>query len=154
MKKRITLGLILMLTSLIFTIDAIPTSMGAGPAITLTTTPQAIGASVSISGTGFGATKAVGIGFGAEVQAINETVDLTGPYGTGVGPYVAHFSHFPVKPSTYSKAINVSGNTFFVLDTDSGNGTYTVGAALRTYFVNGTIDYVAGKTALFLNTPF
>jgi N-dimethylarginine dimethylaminohydrolase len=65
----------------------IPATRAATPTITLTPTSQAPGGSVTVTGTGFGATIVVGIGFRAEVNVINEVMDTTGPYGVGTGPY-------------------------------------------------------------------
>jgi hypothetical protein len=55
---------------------AIPMASAAG-AITLNPTTQTTGGSVTVDGTGFGATKKVGIGVGAEVTVSAEVHPIT-----------------------------------------------------------------------------
>ena len=133
---------------LMFSLALVSIAAAAG-AITLTPTTQAPSSSVTVDGTGFGATKAVGIGFGAEVNVINEDMDITGPYDTGTGPYIGYLSHLPIKPGTFTMSSNISATVFIVVATDMGNGSYTS----FTNFVNGTIDYVTGKYTRFTATP-
>lgn len=64
---------------------SVPIANAAG-AITLMPTAQAPGSSVTVSGTGFGVNQSVGLGFGAEVQVINEWMNITGPFDVGTGP--------------------------------------------------------------------
>jgi pimeloyl-ACP methyl ester carboxylesterase len=118
--------------------------------ITLTPTTQAVGASVTVDGTGFGATKAVGIGFGAEVNVINETIAESGPYDVAGGPYYYHLPHVPVKPGTYRKAINISTTLWWAADADLGNGMFN---STSPTLVNGTINYVTGLITLYLSAP-
>jgi len=116
---------------------AIPV-VSAASAITLNPTSQAPTGSVNVSGTSFGATKSVGIGFGAEVAA----TDFNMPYtGTGMGPYTGNVSG-PIKP----------GSFVLFSDTTAGGGivsTYTDnGAGITMWSYDdtpmGTINYVTG----------
>ncbi|HEX9862520.1 MAG TPA: hypothetical protein VGB11_04460 [Candidatus Bathyarchaeia archaeon] len=118
-------------------IAVIPMAKAAG-AITLNPTTQGLEASVTVDGTGFGATKAVGIGFGAEAQ-VNET-NL--PYsGTGLGPYSGKVNHLPIKPGSFTSHTTMFGGV--VTDyTDNGDGTL---ASISPYFVEGFINYVTGN---------
>ena len=58
------------MTFSLFDLALISIAAAAG-ALTLTPTAQAPGASVSVGGSSFGVTRAVGIGFGAEVAGSN-----------------------------------------------------------------------------------
>jgi hypothetical protein len=76
---------------------AVPTAAGAG-SITLTPTAQAPGGIVSVTGSGFGATKAVGIGFGAATPITGEIVTLLVNGSTRD----ANFTFRPIKPGSIS----------------------------------------------------
>jgi hypothetical protein len=109
----------------------------AAGAITLTPPAQAPGGSVSVNGTGFGATKAVGIGFGAEVAVTGE--DAGRLQGSGTGPWTGRIKYYPIKPGSFVMQSNVEG---VIVDyTDKGDGTL---ASTSTYFVSGTINYTSG----------
>jgi len=110
-------------------------------AITLTPNAQAPGASVSVSGTGFGATKAVGIGFGGEVAVTNEVVNRT---VSGTGPYVSvgHLAFKPVEPGTFNYTVYVPSLSFSYDVYDNGDGTL---ASTNPVFMGSTADYVTGE---------
>src|SRR4030042_3446308 len=74
---------------------ALLSTVAAAGTIALTPTAQAPGASVTVDGTGFGVTKAVGIGFGAEVAGSSTDMAYN---GNGVGPYPGRVSNWPIKP--------------------------------------------------------
>jgi hypothetical protein len=128
----------------------VPMASAAG-AITLNPTTQAPGSSVTVDGTGFGATKAVGIGLGAEVTVTDEAHDITnvaiGPDGDGVyGPFTAKTNHYPIKPGSFSFHCVVSSETNVVesdyIDKDPPDGTlYTE----STYAINPFVNYVTGE---------
>jgi hypothetical protein len=118
---------------------AIPIISAAAPSIALTPTLQAPGASVSVEGTGFGTSKAIAIGFGAEVAVANEVVSQT---GSGYGPYTGTVANRPVKPGTAKFTIDVADGLVTYVVTDIGNGTLT---STSLYFANGTINYVTGQ---------
>ena len=117
--------------------------------ITLTPNVQAQSAVVTVNGTGFGAANAVGIGFGAEVDVINETWIVTGPFDVGTGPYTSSVSHVPLKPGTFRQSKNVTSSIWSV-DADLGNGTLN---STTPVFVNATINYVTGRWTLYTSTP-
>jgi hypothetical protein len=150
-KRKMYTTVIMAFLTFSIILATMPMANAAG-AITLTPTAQAPGSSVTVQGANFGIYVYVGIGFGAEVKVINETLpNETGPYDVGGGPYITYLSHVPIKPGSYRKAINLTSTLFYVIDTDNGNGTFT--STATAYFVNGTIDYVTGKITLNLNTP-
>jgi len=119
----------------------------AAEALTLTPTTQTPGASVTVDGTGFGATTAVGIGFGAEVNVINEVMNVTGPFDVGIGPYIGYLSH-PIKPGTFRMSVNTSSTAWWEVSVDAGNGTL-----ITPLPGNNTIDYVTGKFTRFTTGP-
>ena len=139
------------LTFLVFSLVAvsIPIANAAGT-ITLSATSATPGTSVTVSGTGFGATKAVGIGFGSELNVINETMRIAGPYDVANGPYTGVASYFPIKPGTFRMSINASSTTFVPVSPDLGNGT--LGDPLS-IFINGTINYATGQYTRFTKAP-
>jgi len=75
----------------------------------LTPTAQAPSGSVTVDGTGFGATKAVGIGLDVELNSTDFNMNYT---GTGVGPYSGRVSNYPIKPGSFQ----------LISDTTSGGG--------------------------------
>jgi predicted secreted protein len=111
---------------------------GAG-SITLTPTSQAPGGSVTVEGTGFNATKAVGIGFGAEVAVTGE---IFTPTGSGFGPYTGTLANRPIKPGTFVMNMDINSGlaNYDVVDTGTG-----VLASNATTFASGTINYVTGQ---------
>jgi len=123
--------------------------VSAAGALTLTPTAQAQGYSVTVSGTGFGINLAVGVGFGAEVNVINGTMDVAGPFDTGTGPYTSNMSHLPIKPGTFRLSKNITSSIWSV-DADLGSGTMN---STTPVFVNGTINYVTGQWTLYTSTP-
>lgn len=128
---------------------SIMSTAAAAGAITLNPTTQGLEASVTVDGTGFGANQAVGIGFGAEVNVINGTMDVVGPFDTGTGPYTSSMSHVPMKPGTFRLSKNITSSLWSV-DADLGNGTLN---STTPVFVNGTINYVTGQWTLYTSTP-
>jgi hypothetical protein len=112
----------------------------AAGAITLTPTTQAPGASVTVDGTGFGATKRVAIGFGAEVNSTNFNMAYT---GEGMGPYSGRLSYWPVKPGSFVLySDTTAGGGIVSTYTDNGDGT-TLWSFDGTPM--GTINYTTGE---------
>jgi hypothetical protein len=110
----------------------------AAGAITLDPTTQAPGAAVSVSGTSFGATQSIGIGFGTEVPGSDTNMAYT---GTGMGPYTGRVSNYPIKPGTFVLTSDTSaGGGLVSTYTDNGNGTLSGSFEGAT----GTINYVTG----------
>ncbi len=90
----------------------------AAPSITLNTITQAPGGTVSVTGSGFGATKIVAIGFGAETTISNEIVNI---FVNGT-TRDANFTHRPVKPGSVGiRAVRISDGYEESID-DKGNG--------------------------------
>jgi hypothetical protein len=123
---------------------AIPMASAAG-AITLNPTTQTTGGSVTVDGTGFGATKAVGIGIGAEVTVSAEVHPITNlvttPDGDGYyGPFGGTTVHYPIKPGSVYIFYDVDGTTSDY--TDNGDGTLT---SSSTYAINPYVNYVNGS---------
>jgi hypothetical protein len=110
----------------------------AAGGITLTPTAQAPGGSVTVNGTGFGATKAVGIGFGAEINGSEINMAYS---GTGMGPYSGRISHYPIKPGSFLLISDTTPSGMVSYYTDNGDGT-TTGPLDG---MVGTIDYVTGN---------
>ena len=138
-KKAYATAIMAFLTFSIF-LASIPMTKAAG-AITLTPTTQAPGGSVSVGGTSFGVTKAVGIGCGAEVVVTSEVHNIPSPSGTG--PFTAIMNHYPIKPGSFSFHCTVSSDTNVVESdyTDNGDGTLT---SSSTYALNPFVNYVTG----------
>src|SRR3990172_5852496 len=97
-----TITLLLMLSLVLVSIAA------AAGSITLTPTAQAPGASVSVSGTSFGATKAVGMGFGAEMAGSNANMAYNGTSDGLI--WSGRISNYPITPGS------------FILTSDTGTG--------------------------------
>jgi hypothetical protein len=116
----------------------IPIISAATAAITLTPTAQAPLASVTVAGTGFGDTKAVGIGFGAEVAGYDTNMAYS---GTGMGPYTGRVSNYPIKPGSFVLTSDTtSGGGLVSTYVDNGDGT-TAGSFEGAV---GTINYTTG----------
>jgi hypothetical protein len=92
---------------------------------------------VTVAGTGFGATKAIGIGLGSEVAVTGEAHT---PTGTGTGPWMTRTNRYPIKPGSFSFHSNVVGasETDF---TDKGDGTLST---TSTYDAGSWLYYVTG----------
>jgi len=135
-KKAYTTAIMAFLT-LSLILSSILATVAAAGAITLTPAAQAPGESVTVDGTSFGVTKAVGLGLGAEVNATDEATPA--PTGTGTGPWTSRVAHYPIKPGSFRLHSDVSGVGSDY--TDNGDGTL---ASTSTYFVSGTINYVTG----------
>jgi len=126
---------------LVFSFTTASIVAGAG-SLTLPSTPQAPGGSVPVSGTGFNATKAVGIGFGAEVAGSNTNMAYN---GTADGlTWSGRISHWPIKPGSFVLISDTTagGSGIVSTYTDKGDGTMTWSYDGTTM---GTINYVTGQ---------
>jgi hypothetical protein len=144
-KKKAYVTAIMAFLTFSIIIASVPMTKAAG-AITLTPPAQVPGAAVSVAGTGFGATKAVGIGLGAEVTVTGEAHPITNtnvPNGDVFGPFTAITNHYPIKPGSFSFHCVVSSDTSVVESdyTDNGDGTL---ASSSTYALNPFVNYVTG----------
>ena len=144
-KKKMYTAAVMMFLTLSIVLAVIPMASAAG-AITLTPAAQTPGGSVSVAGTGFGATKAVGIGCGAEVTVTGEAHPITNtnvPNGDTFGPFTARTLHYPIKPGSFSFHCTVTSDTNVVESdyTDNGDGTL---ASSSTYALSPFVNYVTG----------
>ena len=137
--KVISRGKVFFLLILIVAISVVP--MASAATATLTPTAQAPGGFISVAGTGFSATSAVGIGFGAEVAVTTETLIVKS--GSGLGPYRVQAAHYPMKPGTFRAQVTVTnGITLTSQVWDNGAGALESSSA---YFASGTINYTSGE---------
>jgi len=121
---------------------ALASTAAAVGAITLNPTNQVPGGSVTVDGTGFGASRAVGIGFGDEMSGSNTDMAYN---GTGMGPYTGRVSNYPITPGSFILTSDTSsggGGGIVSTYTDVGDGT-TIWSYDGT--VMGTINYVTGE---------
>ncbi len=134
--KTIIVALLTLLMVLAAISLVVPMASAAG-SITLTPTTQAPSGSVTVAGTGFAGSTAVGIVLGTEITVTNETITTFS--GTGNGPYTATLAHYPIKPGSFSMHWDTSGTGSDW--TDNGDGTL---ASSSSYSAGGTVNYVTG----------
>ncbi len=116
-----------------------PSAMAAG-VINLTPNANvATGSSVSVAGTGFGATKAVGIGFGAEKAGSNFNMNYS-EVGTDGMTWTGRISNYPIKPGSFTFYSDTGTSGMVSVYNDDGDGTTTGSFAGAV----GTINYVTG----------
>jgi hypothetical protein len=131
----------------------IPLAAGAG-AITLVPTAQAPGASVTVSGTGFGATINVAVVFGGEIQVVSESFM---PIINGPDSRDYNFTHGPIKPGSFHirRVTLDTGNPSAFSDDGKGNifsdnsGSFfgTMNYALGGFIHTSTLDPTAYEWA-------
>jgi hypothetical protein len=138
MNKKVHTGIILVFLAAL-AVSATIFAAKAAPTILLTPTSGEPSVSVHVEGSDFAASKAVGIGFGAEVAVTGEVVNET---GSGTGPYVGTFANRPVKPGTAKYTVDIGAGVVTYDVTDLGNGTFT---STSGYFAGGTINYATGQ---------
>jgi len=125
-------------TFLMISFATMPIATAAG-SITLTPSAQAPGASVTVAGTGFGTTKNVAIGFGAEISGNDSNIAYS---GAGVGPWSGKVSNYPIKPGTFVLTSVVVATGSIAIHTDNGDGTLS---SPSQFFESGTINYATGQ---------
>ena len=130
----------LMLTTtaiLIFLLTLIPQSAAVG-SITLSSSIQPPGGTITVNGIGFGASKTIGIGLGSEITVTGEAHT---PTGTGTGPWMTKTNYYPIKPGSFSFHSNVvdGAETDFY---DKGDGTMNTTSA---YDAGSYLNYVTGS---------
>jgi len=116
--------------------------------ITVDSEPLMPGDSVTVEGTDFAATSAVGIGVGEEVTVSDEVHDIPEP--SGYGPFTAIVNHYPIKPGSFSFHCDVSDVTSDYYD-DYGNGTLNTSSI---YAVDPFVNYVTGEFGRSTNSPW
>lgn len=122
--KKIIATALLVLSMALISTQLISKASAVG-SITLNPSSQAPGGTVTVTGTGFGATKLIGIGLGSEVTVASE--DHT-PTGSGTGPWMTRTNHYPLKPGSFSFHSNVVGSSETDF-TDKGDGTFSTTSA-------------------------
>ena len=150
-KKTYTATIMVFLTLLIISTTILATN--AALSITLTPSSGEPGDPVTVEGTDFAATKAVGIGLGPEVTVTDEVHNITDTDVGGpdvYGPFTAITEHYPIKPGSFSFHCDVSGVTSDYYDTYA-NGTL---ATTSTYAVDPFVNYVTGEFGRSTNSPW
>src|SRR5512143_999162 len=89
----------------------------AAAAIVLNPTTGAPGTNVAISGTGFAASKTVGIGWGPEGAIVNDPVTVT---TVGTTEFYGTTSQHPIKPGSFNWKYQRGAVDFTI--TDNGHG--------------------------------
>ena len=163
MRKRKAHVMAILAFLMISTILAMILVASAALGITVNPTSGAPGDSIQVTGTDFGASTPVSIGFGTEVNTTQGNLTYS---GTGVGPYGGKVSHWPIKPGSFVlRSESVGGIVSYY--TDIGNGSlrwsydnssrgdvnYTTGEWSRTSTVDLT-DYVQLYSANFTYYEF
>jgi len=136
MNRKIHTAFLLVYLALIL-VSATILEAKAAAAIVLNPTTGAPGTSVDISGTGFAASKTVGIGWGPEGAIVNDPVTVT---TVGTTEFYGTTSQHPIKPGSF-KYTYTQGSTELYFG-DKGDGTLSDPAGGRMSF--GTINYTSG----------
>jgi hypothetical protein len=140
--------IIAIVSPLILIILTIPLINAQTVTITVESEPLMPGDSLTVEGTDFAATSAVGIGFGEEVTVTWEAHEIPEPAGNG--PFIAIVNHYPIKPGSLSFHCDVSGVTSDYYD-DYGNGTLNTTSL---YAVDPFVNYVTGEFGRSTNSPW
>jgi len=121
-----------------------PMTSAAAATITLSTSSGAAGSSVNVTGTGFAANSAVGIGFGAEVAVTGE---LMTEVTSGSGPYTntVTLAHTPIKPGTFIE------NAHGLITTDDGAGALI--PPRESPLISGTLNYATSLKTTITVSP-
>jgi hypothetical protein len=122
--------------------------------VELTPASGEIGDSVTVDGSDFAASTAVGICLGPEALAVTDEVhEITNVTIGGpevYGPFTARTVHYPIKPGSFSFHCDVSDVTSDYYD-DYGNGTLNT---TSTYAVDPFVNYVTGEFGRSSNSPW
>jgi hypothetical protein len=140
--------IIAIVSPIILIVLTIPLINAQTVAITVESEPLMPGDSVTVEGTDFAATSAVGIGIGEEVTVTWETHDIPEP--AGYGPFTAIVNHYPIKPGSLSFHCDVSDVTSDYYD-DFGNGTLNTTSV---YALDPFVNYVTGEFGRSTNSPW
>ncbi len=113
----------------------------AASVIDLTPTTGEPGDLVDVEGTDFAASSSVGIGFGPEVNVIDESATVT-DNGAGSNPRIitGYTADHPIKPGSFSWEFQL--DIFEVSQSDNGDGT--LNNILGSAQIKGTINYTTG----------
>jgi hypothetical protein len=116
----------------------------AAPTVTLNPTSQAPGGSVVVTGSGFTASRSVGIGFGSEVAGSDSNMAYSEVGGSGASGglnWTGRLSHYPIKPGSYVFTSDTGTGGIVSTYTDKGDGTCTWSYDGS---VMGKINYTSG----------
>jgi hypothetical protein len=141
-------GIIAIVSPMILIILTLPLINAQTVAITVESEPLMPGDSVTVDGTGFAATTAVGIGVGEEVTVTDEVHEIPEP--TGYGPFIAVVDHYPIKPGSFSFHCDVSDVTSDYYD-DYANGTLN---STSMYALDPFVNYVTGEFGRSTNSAW
>ena len=164
MRKRKAHVMAILAFLMISTLLAMILVASAALGITVNPTSGAPGDSIQVTGTDFGASTPVSIGFGTEVNTTQGNLTYS---GTGVGPYGGKVSHWPIKPGSFVLLVDTTSMGGIISTyTDNGDGTlsgsfegaigdvnYTTGEWSRTSTVNLT-DYIQFYNATYTYYEF
>jgi hypothetical protein len=149
MNRKICVVLVLFLLS-VFAVSSL--IVRGASQLELTPTSGEPGDSITVEGTDFNATNAVGICLGPEVTVSDEVHNVTNVTIGGpdvYGPFTAITLHYPIKPGSFSFVCDVSGvvSEYF----DNGDGTLNTES---TYAVDPFVNYVTGEFGRSSNSPW
>ena len=108
--------------------------------VELTPTSGAPTDSIHIEGSDFAASKAVGIGLGAEVVVKDESVTVTDDTGTGIRIVSGFTAKHPIKPGSFRWELDQGGVLLYYYD--YGNGT--LGTTSGLVHLAAIINYTTG----------
>ena len=108
--------------------------------IELTPTSGEPGDSIMVEGSDFAASKAVGIGLGAEVVVKDESVTVTDDTGTGIRIVSGFTAKHPIKPGSFRWELDQGGVLLYYYD--YGNGT--LGTTSGLVHLAAIINYTTG----------
>ena len=122
--------------------------------VELTPTSGMPGDSVTVDGTEFAATTAVGLCLGPEAlvvtDEVHEIINVTIGGPEVYGPFTARTVYYPIKPGSFSFHCDVSGVTSDYYD-DYGNGTLNTTSI---YAVDPFVNYVTDEFGRSSNSPW
>jgi hypothetical protein len=146
MNKKLYVAIVLFFLA-VFAVSS--TITRAASQVELTPTSGEPSVSVHVEGSDFAASKAVGIGLGAEVAVINEAVTIT---GSGNGPFTGFAANHPIKPGSFRWTFYVGAVLSRVYD--KGDGTLGSDAGfMGASEINYTSGFFSRRTTGLGETP-
>jgi hypothetical protein len=146
MNKKLYVTIVLFFLS-VFAVSSI--IVRGASQVELTPTSGEPSSTVGVEGTELAASKAVGIGLGAEVAVINEAVTIT---GSGNGPFTGFAANHPIKPGSFRWTFYVGAVLSRVYD--KGDGTLGSDAGfMGASEINYTSGFFSRRTTGLGETP-
>jgi len=136
MNRKVYTGIILFSLTL-FVVSATILVTKAAPAIVLTPTSGEPGDTIDVTGTGFAASKTVGIGWGPQVAVDHDSATVT---KVGDLEFYGTTSQHPIKPGSFKYTYTQESQELYF--GDNGDGTLNDPAGGRMSI--GTINYTSG----------